>query len=1104
MKSRALAVLTALLCGLPAFAVPEWVAEKTDGKIEIKDPAALEKTCLTIQPPGKTTVGKFENHRFDVNLDFNGSTFSGVYGIRNAAEKSFEFFWNFDGDWNKRLGNDTLFFSLSSGMRGRSILFHEKSGKQVSVLLPVEKNLTKWLRFPFNRKTVSRIDVPLSSGALRIDGVDTEAACMVYGYNGGDFRLFPKQGKLQGRVTIKYEPFTIAPLDISRAANRSFADETENDGKGGWTDQGKQQDLSQFKEKSLSAEGVRFDIAQGEKTCIVLGTPFKGTLKEAEIAAGGKCFDWLYLLHAAAWCGKKGTSAGSIEIVYSDGTRQHIAVRNAEDVNNWWGNPENRANWQRIWSAANREDMIFGLGMSRFAVQNKPVERVIFRAAEKTMWMIAAATAVSGKAISFAPQLEKEAPEVPLAIVPGKDWKLYRYEHGVIPGSILDFSALAPSVPAGTYGKVVIRNGHFEFEKRPGIPVRFYGTNACDEGTLLNGELAKYYILRLKQFGMNALRLHHFDNWITKSGAGITFDEEKLDRFFRQIAEFKKAGFYITLDLFTSRRNGLPQKYLKAGPFETKILAQIDPEMRENMLDFARGILTRKNPYTGMPLAGDPALLSVALMNEVQLIDHPTVRYNSPNPLLREALNKAYETWCAKNGVRLEPEPDQADWAHFCLDVLRDGLAFYRTELRKMGVSAPVSQNNNGLPLITAGARRDNDYFDIHYYWAHPNADVGYGFGRHPNFSRFGSSIQEYWESPLLMAAHRIAGMPSMVTEYHYCAPNMFRSEGGAVGGAFAAYQDFDGIFDFNMVLWMTRWPNVLGNGQKIIGSFYTLRDPVNLFSQYIFTCFYIRGDIKPAKDEIYLNLPEKLWNDPVLNNLRTHDRKKLEQAYPSAAYVRLGVLGKLTLQFKDGEKNKNEFTHKDFLSADTLKNPGSVLQKQGAAGKDGWIRTPDGQIALHPLRNAFRAVTEKSEALVQDKGMDNAGKRLSVTGNTTFCTVFAGAADNKPLAESRRILILHITDVQPAKDKWATKGNQLLHYSHRAGGTDTYPHLLRIGQATIRLNVPLANDGKLYAVNQNGKRIAEIPFRKSANGLEFIADTGFKDGVMAYELVKE
>lgn len=63
--------------------------------------------------------------------------------------------------------------------------------------------------------------------------------------------------------------------------------------------------------------------------------------------------------------------------------------------------------------------------------------------------------------------------------------------------------------------------------------------------------------------------------------------------------------------------------------------------MRENMLVFARGILTRKNPYTGMPLAGDPALLSVALMNEVQLIDHPTVRYNSPNPLLREALNKA-------------------------------------------------------------------------------------------------------------------------------------------------------------------------------------------------------------------------------------------------------------------------------------------------------------------------------------------------------------------------------------------------------------------------------------------------------------------------------
>ena len=164
-----------------------------------------------------------------------------------------------------------------------------------------------------------------------------------------------------------------------------------DDGKGGWTDQGKQQDLSQFKEKQLHADGVRFNIAPGEKTCMVLGKRFKGTLAEAKISAGGKSFDWLYLLHAAAWCGKKEEAVGRIEVVYSDGSRQTIPVRNAVDVNNWWGDPKNLENWQRVWSAENKDEMRFGLGMSRFALQDQPVQAFIFHAEGDAMWMIVAA-----------------------------------------------------------------------------------------------------------------------------------------------------------------------------------------------------------------------------------------------------------------------------------------------------------------------------------------------------------------------------------------------------------------------------------------------------------------------------------------------------------------------------------------------------------------------------------------------------------------------------------------------------------------------------------------------------------------------------------------
>lgn len=1105
MRSSNWIAAALLLSGLTAFAAqPAWVHEKGNGQIELKDPANQKRTVLTLHAPGKVTVRKIENRCFSIQTDFAGKIIPGVYGIRNGKENSFDFFWKLEGEWTQRIGSGAFVFSLDPSLRGKTLFFLEGNGKQSALFLPQEKNLTRWLRPPFNRKIVQRIDVPLSSGTLRIDGAGCEVACMVYGYNSGDFRLFPKNGYLQGEVTIQYLPLLITPIDISPAANRSFADDVADDGKGGWTDQGKQQDLSQFKEKQLHADGVRFNIAPGEKTCMVLGKRFKGTLAEAKISAGRKSFDWLYLLHAAAWCGKKEEVVGRIEVVYSDGGRQTIPVRNAVDVNNWWGDPKNLENWQRIWSTENKDEMRFGLGMSRFALQDRPVQAFIFHAEGDAMWMIVAATGISGRAIFFAPKQEKEPEEKSFSIAPGKEWKVYRYEHGVIPDSILDFSSLAPTVPAGTYGKVVIRNGHFEFENRPGKAVRFYGTNACFEGTLLPEDLIQYYTRRLKQYGMNALRLHHFDVELVKPGTGIVFDEAKLDRFFRQIAEFKKAGFYITLDLYTGRRQGFPEKYAGISPFEVKILAQFDPEMRENMMDFARGILARKNPYTGMTLAEDPALLSVALMNEVQLIGNRGIRYNSPNRLLREPLNRAYEAWCKKNGVILEKEPKAADWMHFSLDTLREGLAYYRSELRKIGVTAPISQNNNGLPIITAEARRDNDYFDIHYYWAHPNADVGFGWNRNPSSSRLGSSIQEYWESPLMTARHRITGMPSMVTEYHYCAPNMFRAEGGAIGGAFAAWQDFDGIFDFESVKWISRWPDVLGDGQKIIASFGILTDPVNVFSQYIFTCLYLRGDIRPAKDELHLNLPERLWEHPGLNNLWTYNPRNLEKAYPSPAYIRLGVQGKLSLQFKEGEKADNEFSYEDFLTPEVQKDPDSILRKLGGIDSDGWIRTPGGQIAFHPARNLFRAVSERSEALVQDRNMDNEGSLLRVTGNTTFSTVFAGSADHKPLTESGRILILHITDVKPSRDKWATKGNQLHHYSHTPHGTGTYPHLLRIGQATIRLKTPLAKNGKLYAVSQTGKRVAEIPFRKLDDGLEFTADTGRQAGIMAYELVNE
>ena len=64
--------------------------------------------------------------------------------------------------------------------------------------------------------------------------------------------------------------------------------------------------------------------------------------------------------------------------------------------------------------------------------------------------------------------------------VAGADWIPFAPEPDIVEGSALDFSAFAGKVePAGTYGRVVVRNGRFEFERKPGVPQRFLGANVC-------------------------------------------------------------------------------------------------------------------------------------------------------------------------------------------------------------------------------------------------------------------------------------------------------------------------------------------------------------------------------------------------------------------------------------------------------------------------------------------------------------------------------------------------------------------------------------------------------------------------------------------------
>ena len=201
----------------------------------------------------------------------------------------------------------------------------------------------------------------------------------------------------------------------------------------------------------------------------------------------------------------------------------------------------------------------------------------------------------------------------------GKEYAKVENALDVKADSVLDFSHRIDA-PAGKYGKVIIRNGRFAFEKRPDTPITFYGTNLVGTSLFESKENCEKLAERLAAFGFNAVRIHHHDNWICDRNDTRKLNPEMMDKLDYLIYCCKKAGLYITTDAYVSRRNITAAELPEYGPIitprEFKSLFWIDDKVFENWKAASLGFLTHKNPYTGMSLLEDPALIFLGLINE--------------------------------------------------------------------------------------------------------------------------------------------------------------------------------------------------------------------------------------------------------------------------------------------------------------------------------------------------------------------------------------------------------------------------------------------------------------------------------------------------------
>ena len=464
--------------------------------------------------------------------------------------------------------------------------------------------------------------------------------------------------------------------------------------------------------------------------------------------------------------------------------------------------------------------------------------------------------------------------EKPYKVSAENGWTHVSFLPDVMPESALDFSVLrGTGRPAGKYGRVVVRDGHFEFEKSPGITRRFFGVNLCNDANYPpTMEVARALAARLARNGYNAVRIHHHDSpMVSKSNDGLTVNPEMRRRFDMFVAACIEEGLYLTTDFYVSRWIALPTVgrnipgLMPNGEF--KSLVCVDEHVFGNYIRFVREFMTHVNPFTGRSLAEESALACVSLVNEGNHGNNMGIYRKYPE------WGAAWKAWLAAEKRR---DPSVADLSDTIPDNIIDGsvaaraFARFLAERERMFVErvrkivkdelkcpVPITNMNFGYGVQPEEFRpiRETtyDYVDEHYYVGHPLGIFGRrGFpsAMAPDGGNSGNPLRGGERGAVRLGERRVPGNPYTVTEYNWCYPCRFRGACGLAVGARAASCDWSGIWRF---AWASDMQGVTNAGRNAIGVFDVAADPLAQAADRATAALFLRGDLAGGRHRFIL-----------------------------------------------------------------------------------------------------------------------------------------------------------------------------------------------------------------------------------------------------------
>ncbi len=152
------------------------------------------------------------------------------------------------------------------------------------------------------------------------------------------------------------------------------------------------------------------------------------------------------------------------------------------------------------------------------------------------------------------------------------------------------------------------------------------------------------------------------------------------------------------------------------------------------------------------------------------------------------------------------------------------------------------------------------DFVDGHSYWQHPRFPAR-PWDREDWIVYNVSMVNSKGGTLRPLSSMRVEGYPYTVTEYNHPAPNTYCSEAFPLLAAYAAFQDWDGIFSFSYCHRLDAW-----NMGRIPNFFDIDSHPTKLVALIPAVAMFLRGDIEPGK----LNVKAVFDKEAVIDAVRS------------------------------------------------------------------------------------------------------------------------------------------------------------------------------------------------------------------------------------------